>query len=131
MKSSEHAIGDVAAQFGLATSVLRHWEDVGLVRPQRDAAGRRRYGPAEITRIAIVQRSKLAGLSLDQIAVLLDRDAPDRHRILQEHLAEIERRIDEMHRWQQITQHAFDCHEHDLGQCPNLQRQVADLLGAL
>jgi MerR family copper efflux transcriptional regulator len=37
------AIGDLAARFGLATHVLRHWEEMGLLRPARTSAGRRRY----------------------------------------------------------------------------------------
>ncbi len=55
MKSSaEHpwSVGDVAARFELPTNVLRHWESVGLLRPPRDSAGRRRYGEDEVVRIA-------------------------------------------------------------------------------
>src|SRR5687768_5930495 len=90
------SIGDVARRFGLETHVLRHWEDVGLLLPERDGAGRRRYGRADVVRIAVVIRSKLAGMSLDQIAVLLDSGAPDRHRILQDHIDDLDRRMADM-----------------------------------
>jgi hypothetical protein len=33
----EYTIGELAARFGLATHVLRHWEDVGLLSPAAPA----------------------------------------------------------------------------------------------
>lgn len=133
MKSSREgtpwSVGDVAAKFGLATHVLRHWEDVGLLHPARDGAGRRRYGLDDLARVAAVVRNKDAGMSLDQIAVLLDADAPERHRVLQAHLDELQRRMAEMERSREMTQHALQCRAHDVATCPNFQRFVADLVG--
>ena len=79
MKSSL-SIGDAAARFALPTHVLRHWEDVGLLRPDRDTGDRRRYGDDDLVRIGVIVRSKAAGMSLEQIGVLLDETAPERHR---------------------------------------------------
>lgn len=121
-------MGDVAAKFGLATHVLRHWEDVGLLKPARDGADRRRYGMDDLSRVAAIVRNKSAGMSLDQIAVLLDADAPERHRVLQAHLDDIERRMAEMERSREMTQHALSCRAHDVATCPNFQRFVADLV---
>lgn len=121
-------MGDVAAKFGLATHVLRHWEDVGLLKPARDGADRRRYGMDDLSRVAAIVRNKSAGMSLDQIAVLLDADAPSRHRVLQAHLDDIERRMAEMERSREMTQHALNCRAHDVATCPNFQRFVADLV---
>jgi MerR family regulatory protein/Methyltransferase domain len=45
-------VGDLAQATGLSQRVLRHWEEVGLITPARTPAGHRRYGPAEITRLA-------------------------------------------------------------------------------
>jgi MerR family copper efflux transcriptional regulator len=132
MKSSANqtpwSIGDIAGRFGLETHVLRHWEDVGLLAPARDSAGRRRYGRDELVRVAVILRSKAAGMSLDQIAVLLDADAADRHRILQAHLDELERRTAEMARSRAMTQHALDCRAHDIATCPRFRAFVDDLL---
>lgn len=121
-------MGDVAAKFGLATHVLRHWEDVGLLKPARDGADRRRYGMDDLSRVAAIVRNKSAGMSLDQIAVLLDADAPERHRVLQAHLDDIERRMAEMERSREMTRHALNCRAHDVATCPNFQRFVADLV---
>ncbi len=135
MKSSADptpwSVGDVAARFRLATHVLRHWEDVGLLRPARDAAGRRRYGVDDLFRVAVIMRSKDSGMSLDQIAVLLDADAADRHRVLQAHVDDLDRRMAEMERSRAMTLHALQCRAHDVAACPNFQRFVDDVVGAV
>ncbi|UBU16404.1 MerR family transcriptional regulator [Nonomuraea gerenzanensis] len=46
------AIGDVAAQFGLAPHVLRHREAMGLLAPARAEGDRRRYSRDDLYRIA-------------------------------------------------------------------------------
>ena len=128
MKSSPWSIGDTAARFALPTHVLRHWEDVGLLAPARDGGGRRRYSDEDVVRVAVVVRSKAAGMSLDQIRVLLDEDALERHEILESHLAELDRRMDELQRARAMTAHAFECDQHDIATCPNFVATVADLL---
>lgn len=131
MKSNPptHTIGDVASRFGLATHVLRHWEDCGLVRPARDAADRRRYADDDLVRIAVIVSSKAAGMSLEQIGVLLrDDHGPDRHRVLQEHLADLERRMKDMEISRAMTQHAFDCEAHDITRCPQFRSMVDDVV---
>lgn len=128
MKSSAWSIGDTAARFDLPTHVLRHWEDVGLLRPARDAAGRRRYAETDVVRVAVIVRSKAAGMTLDQIRVLLDEDAPERHAILESHLADLDRRMRELESARAMTAHAFECDQHDIATCPNFVATVADLL---
>ena len=127
MKSSQ-SIGDIAARFGLETHVLRHWEDVGLLAPARDPAGRRRYAPDDLVRIAVVLRSKAAGMSLEQIAVMLDAGAADRHRVLEEHIADLDRRMAEMQRSRAMTEHALRCRAHDIATCPRFKEAVADIV---
>jgi len=127
MKSSL-AIGDVAARFGLETHVLRHWEDVGLLRPARDPAGRRRYGDDDLVRVAVILRSKAAGMSLEQIAVLLDEEAPSRHEVLEGHLADLASRMRDMERSRAMTEHALRCEAHDITQCPRFRSFLDDVL---
>jgi DNA-binding transcriptional MerR regulator len=128
MKSSEETIGDAAARFGLETHVLRHWEDEGLLRPARNTAGRRRFGDADLVRIAVILRNKAAGMSLDQIRVLLDEDAPDRHRVLEEHVAELDRRAADIAQARAMTEHALRCRAHDITECPRFRSHVEDVL---
>ncbi|MGH3502876.1 MAG: MerR family transcriptional regulator [Nocardioidaceae bacterium] len=122
------SIGEIADRFGLGTYVLRHWEDVGLLNPVRDGAGRRRFSDADVVRVAVIIRSKAAGMSLEQIHALLDGRAADRHQVLTAHLQDLDRRMDEMARFRQMTLHALDCRAHDIATCPNFAVGVADLL---
>ncbi|AZS39580.1 MULTISPECIES: MerR family transcriptional regulator [Microbacterium] len=128
--SSEHpwSVGDVATRFDLPTNVLRHWESVGLLTPPRDAAGRRRYGEDEVVRIAVIQRSKAAGMTLEQIAVLLDDGSAGRHQVLQQHLDDIDRRMEEMRLSREMTEHAMGCRAHDIATCPRFRAGVDDIL---
>ena len=128
MKSSSLPIGDAASRFGLPTHVLRHWEDVGLLAPARDGGGRRRYGDDDLVRVAVIVRSKAAGMSLDQIRVLLDEDAPERHVVIQSHLDELDRRMRELASARAMAAHAFECERHDITTCPRFIETLADLL---
>lgn len=128
MKSSSLPIGDAAARFGLPTHVLRHWEHVGLLAPARDAAGRRRYEDDDLVRVAVIVRSKAAGMSLDQIRVLLDEDAPERHVVIQSHLDDLDRRMRELESARAMAAHAFECERHDITTCPRFIATLADLL---
>jgi MerR family transcriptional regulator, copper efflux regulator len=130
MKSTSWSVGEVASRFDLPTNVLRHWETVGLLDPERDSAGRRRYARADVVRVATIVRSKAAGMSLEQIAVLLDAEARGRHEVLLAHIADLDRRMEEMRISREMTQHAYDCKAHDIATCPGFRKQVADLLVA-
>lgn len=128
--SSSHrwSVGDVAGRFGLPTNVLRHWESVGLLTPHRDAAGRRRYGEDDVVRVAVILRSKASGMSLDQIAHLLERDMTGRNEVLQAHLEDLDRRMAEMQRSKAMTEHALRCSAHDISTCPRFRAEVIDVL---
>lgn len=131
MKSSPSrpwSVGEVAERFDLPTNVLRHWESVGLLRPERDDAGRRRYGQDEIVRIAVIQRSKAAGMTLEQIGVLLDDGRKGRHEVLYAHLDDLDRRMEEMRRSRAMTEHALRCSAHDITTCPRFRAGVEDVL---
>jgi MerR family transcriptional regulator, copper efflux regulator len=122
------SVGELAERFGLATHVLRYWEEAGLLSPGRDTAGRRRYGRDDVVRVAVILRSKAAGMSLDQIRVLLDAGAQGRRELLGAHVAVLDRRMDEMARSREMTLHALECRAHDVATCPRFRAGVEDLL---
>lgn len=128
MKSTAWSIGELAERFGLATHVLRHWEDRGLLSPERDAAGRRRYGEQDAYRVATIVANKAAGMTLEQIRALVDSGSAGRHAILETHLADIEERIEALERSREMARHAMQCRAHDISTCPNFRANVADIV---
>jgi len=84
------SVGQLSRATGLSVRVLRHWEDMGLVSPERTASGHRRYGPAQVTRLYRAVALRRAGLGLGQIAALLTERDPDPAATLRTHLAQFE-----------------------------------------
>jgi MerR family transcriptional regulator, copper efflux regulator len=134
MKSSDDtagmAIGDLAARFGLATHVLRHWESMDLLRPVRDGAGRRRYGADDVTRVATILLCKEAGLGLDTIRTLaatVDRES--RHRILRREAGDLRARIAAAQTSLALIEGGLRCGHEDFTRCPNYRRLIAERVG--
>ncbi|MGW6898964.1 redox-sensitive transcriptional activator SoxR [Streptomyces sp. NPDC054919] len=72
------AIGDLAARSGVATSALRYYEDLGLIRSERTTGGQRRYPRATLRRVAFIRAAQRVGLSLDEVHAALARLPQDR-----------------------------------------------------
>ncbi|ROR91703.1 MerR family transcriptional regulator [Nocardioides aurantiacus] len=65
-------IGEVAARTELSLRSLRHWDDVGLLRPSgRTDGGFRLYTEADVEKILVIRRMKPLGFTLDQMAVAM------------------------------------------------------------
>lgn len=122
------SVGELAERVGVATHVLRHWEDVGLLSPARDPSGYRRYSRDDLVRVLTIRSSKVAGMGLDQIRALLDVDAAARHSVLEDHLARLEEQRRELERSRLMTEHALRCRAHDVAQCPRFVSYVEDLV---
>jgi MerR family transcriptional regulator, thiopeptide resistance regulator len=67
------SINEVVHRTGLTSRTLRYYEMRGLLRPLRTASGRRIFGTGELERIQQIVALKKAGLSLIQIASVIDR----------------------------------------------------------
>lgn len=66
-------IGEVARLAGTTVRAVRHYTTTGLVaEPERDAAGYRRYGSADLVRVVRIRRLRDLGIPLSQVAALLD-----------------------------------------------------------
>ena len=109
------SIAQAAAATGLSAHTLRYYERDGLMRtrPERDAAGRRRYGPADLAWVQLLTRLRATGMPVvdvrrytelvragagnerDRLALLRAHRDRVRERLAreQEHLAAIETKI--------------------------------------
>ncbi len=65
-------IGEVAARTELSLRSLRHWEDVGLLRPSgRTDGGFRLYSEDDVERILVIRRMKPLGFPLERMSAAM------------------------------------------------------------
>lgn len=89
-------IGQIAEEFGVTHRAVRHYEDLGLISPEREGT-RRIYHRRDRTRLNLILRGKRLGFPLEEIRTIIDLyDAPRGKRSQLEYvLAQIdERRAD-------------------------------------
>jgi DNA-binding transcriptional MerR regulator len=84
---------EAARRLGVSTKALRLYEQRGLLAPSRTAAGWRAYGPDQIARGVEIAALRALGLSLSQIARVLDGDPQDLEPALAAHQATLEGQI--------------------------------------
>lgn len=66
-------IGAVAERTGLSLRTLRHYDEVGLLRPTgRTDGGFRLYTDADVERLLLIRRMKPLGFTLEEMAELLE-----------------------------------------------------------
>ena len=92
MSSGSFGIGEVATISGKEPSAIRYYESIGLLPEPVRMSGRRRY-PEEVLRsLAVIDTAQRAGLSLDDIRLLLRASTEDAKAV--EQLREVaERRL--------------------------------------
>lgn len=73
-------IGSLARKTGTKVQTIRYYEQIGLMpEPGRTEGGQRRYGDAELDRLAFIRHARQLGFSLEAIRELLDlSDHPNR-----------------------------------------------------
>jgi cob(I)alamin adenosyltransferase len=79
---------------GVSVRALRHYEDVGLLAPDRSEGGHRRYGASDLARLRQILALRELGLGLQHIAALLDTRDPELLRgLAKRRLREVEARL--------------------------------------
>ena len=69
-------IAPIAEEFGITHRTVRHYEDLGLITPER-VGTRRIYHRRDRTRLGLILRGRRLGCPLEEIRTILDRyDAP-------------------------------------------------------
>ena len=67
---AEFTISEVARQVGVQPSAIRYYEQIGLLPPSRRVSGQRRYDSTMLYRLAVIQRARQLGFTLDEIRQL-------------------------------------------------------------
>jgi DNA-binding transcriptional MerR regulator len=95
--ASQYKVHEFARLAGVTVRALHHYDRLGLLSPKRTAAGYWLYGEPDLDRLQEIIALKSLGLRLNQIRLVLDRDAsplPDALRFHRGELEEKRRRLD-------------------------------------
>jgi DNA-binding transcriptional MerR regulator len=65
------SIADLAREFGVTHRTIRHYEELGLINPERRGTVRVFHGRDRI-RLALILRGKRLGFTLDEIATIVN-----------------------------------------------------------
>lgn len=87
---------EASSQLGVSVKALRLYEQRGLITPMRTAAGWRVYGPEEMRRLTEIAALRELGLSLGEVARVLEGDATGLESALAAHQAVLEGRLDQL-----------------------------------
>ncbi|KUL21852.1 MerR family transcriptional regulator [Actinoplanes awajinensis] len=128
----EYTIGELAARCGVATHVLRHWEQVGLLAPARRVASRRAYSEADLARVAEIQICKDAGFTLDEIRDLFAAPTlEERRAILRAQLTRVREHITRLTLSRTLLEHGLRCRHDDHRACAHFQEMISARLGGV
>src|SRR4051812_23349109 len=87
-------IGELAKAVRVSVRTLRHYEDVGLLVPDRSEGGHRRYGASDFARLRQIVALRELGLGLQHIAAWLDSSDPELLReLVRRRLHEVDLRL--------------------------------------
>jgi DNA-binding transcriptional MerR regulator len=84
------SIGELAERSGVATTALRYYDELGLVRPATRSSGHRRYAESAVAEVGAILFFREVGFSLAEIRTFLTaRDPRSRQEIVDCKLAEL------------------------------------------
>lgn len=95
-----YTVTQLAREAGTTADAVRHYTEIGLLRPQRDRDNNyRRYGSADLKRLCFIRTSRDLGFSLDDIRRILgdadrgDSPCPQVRELYAQRLEQVERDI--------------------------------------
>ena len=109
------SIGEVARRAGIRSSAIRYYEQAGLLPAPRRTSGQRRYDPAILDRLALIQFAQQAGFTIGEIRTLLEgfeEETPMSQRwqvLAQQKLAEVDELMDRAQRMRTLLGRALAC----------------------
>ena len=121
-------IGEASRASRVSAKMIRYYEQIGLIPPAgRTDAGYRAYTAADVHRLHFIRRARDLGFAVAEIGDLLSlwsdhsRQSADVKQLAEQHIAELERRIDEMRQMTETLQALIDsCAGDDRPDCPIL-----------
>ncbi len=123
-------IGEAAEATGVTAKMIRHYEEIGLIRAAgRTGSGYRVYGPRDLSTLSFIRRARDLGFSIAQIRDLLTlwqdraRASADVKRIAGAHIDEMKAKMLLLQEMVQTLEHlSAHCHGDDRPDCPILEQ---------
>jgi len=115
-------ISEAAARIGVAEHVLRHWDEVGAVRPDRTAAGHRDYTEEHLHRLRVLRACQQVGMSLAEITQVLHRDEAGRAEVITRRREQLRRQRERLEDAERFLAHVVSCRHDLLTRCPQCSR---------
>lgn len=119
-------ISEAARRIGVAEHVLRHWDEVGAVRPDRTAAGHRDYSEEHLHRLRVLRSCQEVGMSLAEITLVLHRDEAGRAEVITQRRERLRRQRERLEDAERFLEHVAGCRHDLLTRCPECRRYPAD-----
>ena len=117
------AISEVARVFGLRTSAIRYYEQIGILPLPLRKNGQRCYDKSVLYRLAVVQRGREMGFTLDEIRELFfgfepGTSPPKRwHQLSKRKIAELRNRMKRLKMMETLLKRMEKCHCAALDEC--------------
>lgn len=111
-------IGEVAKRAGLRASAIRFYEREGLLPKPMRAGGQRRYDPGILARLAVLERAKSSGFTLDEVRQLFnDQGRPGERwqRVARKKLVELDAMMERIRVMKDLLERRCRCA--DLDEC--------------
>lgn len=129
-------IKDVAQRSGLPAKTIRYYEEIGLIRPLRQANGYRAFRDSDLHKLAFLGRARSLGFSIEDCRALLQlyedtsRASADVKRIAETHLAQIAVKLAELEAMRHtLSDLVASCAGDGRPDCPILQGIAAPCRG--
>ncbi len=127
------SIKEAADLTGLPAKTIRYYEDIGLVMPMRAENGYRVFQEADAHKLHFLSKARSLGFSIDECRKLLalyadgDRASADVKALAKDHVAEIDRKIDELQTMRKTLMHLIaNCAGDGRPDCPILTELSGD-----
>jgi DNA-binding transcriptional MerR regulator len=120
------SIGEVARRAGIAPSAVRYYERRGLLAADARRSGQRRYSVQTLRRLVFIGMMQDAGLTLDDIAVVLDSvSKADWKAVARTRLHALEDEIDRLGRARDYLRAALNCrYDHPATECRAMGEEI-------
>ena len=109
--------------FGLRTSAIRYYEQIGILPLPMRKNGQRRYGESVLFRLAVVQRAREAGFTLEEIRELFfgfrpaTRPPKRWHQLSERKIAELQIRMKRLKLMETLLKQMQGCQCDALEEC--------------